>query len=227
MIYRAVRLDEREMNGGAFFSDVEWASLGGIIAAFKDRLQWYYLDAATVLRRNTRQFDHVIMGISCLLIDTLSQFHFGRPSGTRTDFIGFLREYIPRLDVLLPASISHQNDHGREPAIVTRYSEALYRGVRCGILHDANVLPYVALSTDANLGFEAVGLSEYDGTVKAVGPCPTIRFNSWVLCDWVRAALDSYCARLQDPAVAFDLLRDNFKDKFKWSFGVDIAVAVL
>ena len=58
VIYRAVRLNEREMNAGAFFSDIDWTRLDAIVGAFKDRLRWYYLDAADTLRKNGRQFDH-------------------------------------------------------------------------------------------------------------------------------------------------------------------------
>jgi hypothetical protein len=216
------------MNGGAFFSDVDWTRLGAIVGAFKDRLQWYYLDAADALRKDSRQFDHVIMAIGCLLIDTLSQFHFGTPSGARTHFMNFLADFIPGLHVPLLNKIHHQNDPGQGVKMVSRLSDALYRGFRCGVLHEANIFPYGALWRGAAMwDFELVGLSEYDGTGGAVGACPTIRCNAWLLCDSVRGALDAYCNRVLNPAVAYDLLRNNFKDKFKWSFGVDIAAAVL
>jgi hypothetical protein len=228
VIYRAIRLNEREMNAGAFFSDIDWTRLDAIVGAFNDRLRWYYLDAAGTLRNNGRQFDHTITAIGCLLIDTLSQFHFGAPSGTRTRFMDFIADYIPGLHAVLPNTIRHQNDPGRGVETVSRYSDALYRGFRCGILHEANISPYGALWSGAAMSdFEPVGLSEYDGTGGLVGACPTIRINAWLLCDSVRTALDDYCNRLLNPAVVYDLLRNNFKDKFKWSFGVDIAAAVL
>jgi hypothetical protein len=228
VIYRAVRLNEREMNCGALFSDIDWARLRDIVGAFKDRIRWYYFEAADTLRVDSRQFDHVIMAISCLLIDTLSQFHFGRPSGARNHFMSFVSEYIPGLHVVLPNSIRHQNDPGQGVKVVSRYSDALYRAFRCGVLHEATVFPYGALWDGATVsGFEHVGLSEYDGTGGVVGACPTIRINSWLFCDSVRLALDDYCNRVLNPAGTYDFLRDNFKDKFRWSFGVDIAAAVL
>ena len=228
VIYQAVRLNEREMNCGAFYSDIDWTRLDAIVEAFKDRLRWYYLDAADTLRKGDRQFDHVIIAIGCLLIDTLSQFHFGTPSGTRTRFMDFLADYIPGLHAVLPNNIRHQNDPAQGVKNVSRYSDALYRGFRCGVLHEANIFPYGALWSGAAMSdFELVGLSEYDGTGGVVGACPTIRINAWLLCDSVRTALDDYCNRILNPAVVHDLLRGNFKDKFKWSFGVDIAAAVL
>jgi hypothetical protein len=227
VIYQAIRLNEREMNGGAYFSDIDWGRLDAIVPAFKDRIEWYYFAAADALRRNDRRFDHVIMAIGCLVIDTLSQFHFGRPSGARIHFVNFLAAYAPALHVVLPGNIRHQNDPAHGVNSVSRLSDALYRGFRCGILHEANVLPYGALWGGAISDFQAVGLSEYDGTGGVVGPCPTIRCNAWLLCDSVRLALVDYCNRVLNPAPANDFLRDNFKDKFRWSFGVDIAAAVL
>lgn len=215
------------MNGGAFYSDIDWTQLGDIVAAFKARLQWYYLDAADALRNPRRQFDHVIMAICCLLIDTLSQFHYGRSSGNRSDFIGFLAIYIPAAHAPLAMNIRHQNDPAQGLKTVSRLSDALYRGFRCGILHEANIFPYGALNTGALTTFEPAGLSEYDGTVVPVGPCPTVRIDPWVLCDSVRVALDDYCNQVLNPAVVYNLLRDNFRAKFRWSFGVDISAAIL
>jgi len=228
VIYQAIRLNEREMNGGAFYSDVDWTQLTEIVGSFKDRLRWYYLDAADALRRDTRQFDHVIAAISCMLIDTLSQFHFGSVSGTRTNFINFLAIYIPALHAVLPVVIRHQNDPAQGVKVVSRVSDVIYRGFRCGILHEASIFPYGALWGGAvTTAFEPVGLSEYDGTVVPVGPCPTVYCNAWLFCDSVRVALNDYCNQVLNPAVAFNYLRENFKNKFKRSFGVDIAAAVL
>jgi hypothetical protein len=228
VIYQAVRLNEREMNSGAFFSDIDWTQLAAIVGAFKDRLRWYYLDAADALRKDTREFDHVILGIGCLLIDTLSQYHFGTPSGARLRFTSFLATYIPALDTLLTNNIRHQNDPVQGVKTVSRSSDALYRGFRCGILHEATIFPYGALCSGLAISdFDPVGLSEYDGTGGVAGPCPTIRFNAWLLCDSVRVALDDYCNRVLNPAVAYDFLRNNFKTKFRWSFGMNIAAAAL
>ena len=227
-MYLAVRPNERDMTGAEFYSDINWAQLGTIVGAFKDRLQWYYLDAADSLRRDSRQFDNVIAAISCMLIDTLSQFHFGAVSGTRTDFMNFLSIYTPALNGVLPTVIEHLNNPAQGVKTMSRWSDVIYRGFRCGILHEANIFPYGALwSGAATTNFELVGLSEYDGAHVPAGPCPTVYCNAWLLCDSVRAALNDYCNRVLNPNVAFDFMRQNFKDKFKRSFGVDINAAVL
>jgi hypothetical protein len=227
MIYRAVRHNERKFHNSAYYSDINWTSLTDIIYAFKTRLVWHYLDVATALKTPDRRSDCVIASISCILIDTLSQFHFGTYTSGGSLFRQFVEVYIPALNLPIPTGVWQYDPRSSTVFSVNRYPEALYAAFRCGLLHEANILAYGALGVGTFPGFELVGLSEYNGHLVAAGPCPTIRIDAWTLCDSVSTALDNYVTNLLDPSPSNNILRTGFKRKFMWSFGVDIAASVL
>jgi hypothetical protein len=101
-------------------------------------------------------------------------------------------------------------------------AEVLYTGFRCGILHEAHVALYGALSgqeTIANV--EPTGLCTYadDGT-----DCPTVVVFPQMFLGVLDKVFADYLTELLNPDAGFDALRARFKEKFEDSFGVPISI---
>lgn len=219
MFYR-VTLGNREFNAGAFYDNVDWTDLDAIVENFRHRVTWWYLDPADHLETGDRRFEFPVMALCCILIDSLSQFYYGTTQSSRTNFKNFVSLYIPEFAQNLPDTIQHKADTTNSaPKTLKTYAEVLYFAFRCGILHDAHIVPYGMVRAVGQLTqFHPSGFTSYG----AGGDCPTVMIDAWFFRDRVKVVLQNYLDRLVDPDPNNDVLRDNFKFKFTESFGVDI-----
>jgi hypothetical protein len=222
-MFYEVNLVNREFNAGIFYDGVDWTSLQSIVENYRDRVRWWYLDPADHLETGDRRFAFPVMALSCILLDSLSQFYFLTTRSSRKNFIKYASISIPEFAANLPHPIQHKIDAGPEPPqSLTTFAEVLYFAFRCGILHDAHVTPYGMVRSGPQLiEFVPNGLTTYAGGAD----CPTVMIDPWRLRDRVRAVFDAYVTRLLDPAPANNLLRLQFKSKFTESFGVDVSNA--
>jgi hypothetical protein len=159
---------------------------------------------------------------ACLLIDCLSQFEAGNEQSRASEFKGFLRKHWPaEMATVFPTSISAKF-HG--PFDVRDGADAIYHGVRCGILHEAHVAIYTALTAQPTIvHFHATGLATYSASG---APCPVVTIDPGRLFNAAHQRLISYVGELLDPNPAHLHLRQNFQKKFQHSYGIAISIAL-
>lgn len=205
------------------YSQIDWANFDQIVDAFSQRILDWYVEPATELAKNGH-FAFSVMALNCLLIDTLSQFVSGKEASSASEFKKFIRERLPSVySCQLRTPIQH-DDGKRTAAALTDIADVLYRGYRCGILHQAHIPPYGGVDPGQPHAAQVInpGLVKYKATSS---DCPTVLLNPLILFRDVRAAYDLYLIELKNRDAKFDQSRANFKSKFSRSFGVDVTGA--
>lgn len=219
MFYEPV-LTNRWFKPDVLYSDIDWTDFPTIVSEFESRVREWYLQPARTLQSASGHFAFPVMALACMLLDTLSQFHNGTSRSSRGGFINFVRQQFPLFDE--PISPSIERPKGCDPSEITNTAEALYFGFRCGILHEAHVTPYGAISgLDRVVRIEASGVTRYQNG----RDCPTVIFDPHRVLDELSSFLERYVAKLRDKDSAHEPLRNAFKAKFGSSFGVDISNA--
>lgn len=201
------------------YSDIDWQTLDQIVDAFGRRIREWYVEPATALAANIH-FAFSVMALNCMLIDTVSQFVEGQNSSSRTAFKEFIRTRLRKdYSQSLPTPIIHHE--GNRTDTLKDVADVLYHGFRCGIVHQAHVLPYggVVPHREPPVDFVSSGPVEY---AVSGAPCPYVVVAPITLLADVSRALDNYLDSLHDRDAGYDPLRANFKRKFSNSFGIDI-----
>jgi len=213
-------LTNRWFKPGVLYSDVDWTDFATIVAEFDSRIREWYVQPARALQSVSGHFAFPVMALACMLLDTLSQFYSGDSKSSRATFIDFVRQQFPQFND--PISPPVERPPGCRPPKITDTAEALYFGFRCGILHEAHVTSYGAISgLDHIVQIEAAGVTRYrDGR-----DCPTVIFDPHRVLDELDLFLKEYVDKLRDTNTAYEPLRRAFKAKFSSTFGVDISNA--
>lgn len=217
MIYEPVQAN-RYFTKTQKYSDVDWSDFDAVVDAFQQRINNWYIDAATALADATGHHAFSIMAIDCLLIDTLSQFATGQLSSTANTFKSFISDHLANFNASLANPIQH-DDHNRQ-ATLTTVADVIYHGFRCGILHQAHIPLYGAVDPGgAHFNDAGSGTTKYaaDGS-----DCPTLVVNPLRLLEDLKAYFSQYISDLKNTDPQFDALRVNFKTKFSDSFGVTV-----
>lgn len=214
---------ERHFDRETFYDKIDWKDLKDILKHFELRLRDWYIEPAETLRKTTGHYAFSIMAINCLLIDTLSQFETGAPKSSGKRFIDFSKKHLSGFGGTGHTSI-RATDRNGNPTTLMDFSEILYVGFRCGILHQAHIPLYGAVDPGYAkvVGVEAGATKYADGT-----DCPTVVINPLLLFDNVGNCFGNYMAKLWDSDASNDTLRAAFATKFKNSFGIDISKAKL
>lgn len=213
----------RYFSSAVRYSQIDWSDLDQIIDAFRQRIHDWYLDPATELAKNIH-FAFSVMALNCLLIDTLSQFVSGKNSSKIPEFTDFIRKRLPEVySSRLQPSIRHYDGKHKERELAD-VADALYYGFRCGILHQAHVLPYGGVVPRASepVHIEASGLLRYKDSGL---DCPVVIVDPLTLLDDLSKSFEVYLDELKDRDPKNDSLRARFKDKFSSSFGIDVSSA--
>lgn len=236
------------------YSDINWSDFQDILKAWERRINGWYIEPIDAMlgrdltgwrlwiferltpRPHSGHYAFAVMSMTCLLIDALSQYKFGELSSEGRHFKRFINECLPSYGGELPAELWHY-DHkfsanGRR---LTEYSEVLWNGYRCGILHQAHAPLYCGIIPGSSPPqFEATNHARYGAgatnlAANQVGTdCPVTIICPEHLFDEVRTFLSGYLQELADPNPEHDGvtgLRTSFKKKFSDSFGVDITAA--
>lgn len=117
--------------------DLKDASFEKKLEIFETRINDWFINPAKELSKN-KDFGFPLVVISCVLVDTLSQFYYGSPKSKGEDFKRFLREKISDFNLKLPKPILHSiNDRMVK---LEDFADVFYHGFRCGILHEAKIL---------------------------------------------------------------------------------------
>lgn len=216
------------------YAQIAWANFTEVIGEFRNRIEAWYLLPAKELSDNGA-FAFSVMALNCLLIDALSQYRYGAqqsPSEQQNNcnkplesshfkFEDFIIERLPALSVPIAPPIRTGRVKNGQPVTLATLPEVLYTGFRCGILHEAHVALYGALSGQEEIASVVpTGLCTYSDTG---GDCPTVVVFPQKLLTALNDAFSAYLAELLNPDPGFDALRSRFKDKFEDSFGVTIS----
>lgn len=233
MFYKPV-LDKRYFHSGELYSTIDWRDFRAVVAAFTAKINGWYLEPGRLLRPN---WDHAftLMTIDCLLIDSLSQYYYGALTSKQRTFKQFARKSFPafrrRLPQIILAPAPRREKRKRKPGKplsrrprkqphrLETFSDVLYVGFRCGILHEAHVMlcgGMAGLPDLCDIDTDICTLYR-NGT-----PCPTVRMDPGRIFDAIETVFLEYVSDLVDPAPAHDVRRKHFKKKFRSSFGIDL-----
>lgn len=219
------------------YSQIKWTDFREVVAEFKGRIEaWYIQPTRAISQVPDAAFAE--MALTCLLIDTLSQYRYGAlqsPSelaknctnktleSSHFKFEDFLAERIPSLATALPVPIKTGRMKNGVAEELKTYTEVLYSAFRCGILHEAHVPLYGAISGQTSIvSWHDSGITKYaDGT-----QCPTVVVYPKQLFDTLAGIFISYIDELLNQDAKYDDLRLRFQEKFEQSFGVNISTAL-
>ena len=202
------------------YKDVDWNDFRAVVDAFRRQIEYWYVLPGLELKKEGH-FGFAVAALASLLIDCLSQYEDGVESSTRTNFKGFLRRHWPDLDTSYPVPINASFNNNNFQ--VTDGADAIYFGLRCGILHEAHVKLYTGLVSQGNIAdYHASGLATYTNG----GDCPVVTIDPSRLFDAVHSRFDAYMSELIDTNAAYDDSRQRFRTKFEASYGVPISTNV-
>ncbi len=219
------------------YAEIAWGEFPEVVSEFRNRLEAWYLQPAKVLA-GTSDFAFSVMALNCLFIDALSQYRYGaqqsptealknctnkRLESSHFKFEDFIADRIPELATpVAPPIRTGRLKNNNQPETLSTLSEVLYTGFRCGILHEAHVALYGALTGQETIAsVESTGLCTYADTG---ADCPTIVVFPQKLLGTLVDVFSAYLGELVNPDAAFDALRARFKEKFEDSFGVQISI---
>ena len=202
------------------YSDIEWNDFQDVVKAFKKQIEYWYVLPGLELNRQVH-FGFSVAALTSLLIDCLSQYEDGVPAGTKINFKDFLRRHWKELKNTFPTSIK-ATYNGNNFQIVDG-ADAIYHGLRCGILHEAHVKLYTGLGDATGImSYEEKGFATYgDGT-----ECPVVIIHAGNLFSSVHDRFDQYLNELLNPNPAYTPTREKFKTKFEASYGVTISITL-
>jgi hypothetical protein len=225
-----------------------------IVDHFERRLRGWYIEPIEVLleanvsgwrmklarylarRDEGGHYSFSVAAMSCLLIDTLSQFEKGKLESDRGVFKDFVRRNLPNYAApLTPTIDGYQPPRNSGGAlrhhVLSDIADVLYSGFRCGILHEAHAPLYCWISpgndppTVETNGYATYGSGATSST--SGNDCPTVKLQPGHLFNEVMSYFRDYLSNLKNSSPINDQLRDDFKTKFSHSFGVDILNARL
>ncbi len=204
-------------------SDLNGKNLSEIIEFFNTRIKAFYFTPGDVLKKDMlkkRNNDNgfMLIAISCIIIDMLSQYNRRLKTSSGGEFIQFLEEELPKfantfkksgkIKFFYQKTIADEED----PAAGT-FASYFYSGFRCGIMHNAIIMPYGGFDRTKRLIIQE-SWTDSSGTRLVLGIDPIILFRR------VRKIFDKYIKNLSALKNAkYDTLRDNFRWKFLRDFG--------
>lgn len=198
------------------YDQIQWNRFQAVVAAFRQKLEYWYLLPAIQAREN-HHFGFSVLANTCMLIDALSQYEAGALQSHNQVFKDYLRKHWPAFDTPFAQPIQTGGHHP-----VTDIAEAIYQ-VRCGVLHENHIPLYAGLVAQPIIAdYHPTGLATYTSGAD----CPVVTLDPGRLFDAVNTRLEAYLAELLNPNVAFAPLRTRFKTKFEASFGVTISTVV-
>jgi len=224
----------RAFRRGKRYDEVNWNNFREVINEFHGRIDDWYIKPTKALINHDEGGHWVfpIMAINCLLIDTLSQYYYGKdlspteqknpkscdpPNASGARFKDFLVDCLKHRTGPMPAKIATAKRD------LANFEDVLYSGFRCGILHQAHIPLYGAISGVPNvLDFQPSGATKYANG----GDCPTVICFPQKLFEEIETVFIKYLVDLENPDPKFDDLRRRFKDKFEDSFGVTISTTL-
>ncbi len=161
----------------------------------------------------------MLIAISSIIIDMLSQYSMKLTTSEGSKFIEFLEESIKKFSKTFKKSgmikyfYKNLGANIEDPATFT-FANYFYRGFRCGIMHNAIIMPYGGFDRTGCLITQETWKDTPGKTRLVLGIDPIKLFNK------VRKIFDKYIENLKDSKNSkYNTLRDNFRWKFHRNFG--------
>jgi hypothetical protein len=198
------------------YSAIKWNDEKKAIKAFRKQLvDWYIRPIQKLVKTPHAEF--AVLALTCTLIDCLSQYEAGRVESDNAVFKAWLKSHFKRFARTFPIPIKYlYHGHVRE---LKNYADAIYTGFRCGILHEAHVALYGAITGQKQaVSYHKKGLTLYDDG----SDCPCVVIHPRLFFKRIKTEFEDYFDRLLDPAAHYEPLRVNFKKKFRASYGINI-----
>jgi hypothetical protein len=201
---------------GLRYDQVDWNEWHAVIEAFRIQMENWYLGPIGVLRANG---DHsfAYLSLCCTLVDTLSQYFYGVEEGTQKEFKDFLDEHFIGFSSNLSVPIIYTYG-GKQRKVIT-FSDALYSGFRCGIIHEAHAKLYTRIWGTGQIVLE--DLNNYT-TYPNGAPCSTVILDPGIFHERLLEVFKKYLDDLKGPFPESQPLRNRFAKKFLHSYGIDI-----
>lgn len=218
-MYRPTQ-DQRMFSFHQKYSDINWNDFHMVADAFREKLEYWYILPGMELKEN-QHFGFAIAALASLLIDCLSQYEDGITAGKPDNFKNYLRRHWPTLATQYPTSINTQRNGN--PFQVRDGADAIYHGLRCGVLHEAHVKLYVGLTRQAEIAtYHRTGYATYLNGAD----CPVVTIDPVRLFNAVHQRFNAYIGELHNNNTAYDQTRNNFKTAFEAGYGVTISTII-
>lgn len=215
----------RSIAPGYVASDLNGKKFSEIIKFFKLRINSFYFTPGDVLKKDmlrNKNNDNgfMLIAISCIIFDMLCQYSKKLETSKRSEFIQFLEEKIPEFSRTFKKSgmikyfYQKPTADVEDPANKT-FASYFYSGFRCGIMHNAIIMPYGGFDRTRQLITEESWIDPLGKKPRLVlGIDPIILFKK------VKKIFEIYIKNLSDlKNTKFNTLRDDFKWKFRRDFG--------
>ncbi len=187
------------------YSDINWNSFADVVEAYRQQIEYWYILPCLELMKN-RHFGFPVVALTSMLVDTLSQYESGALNSSKELFKKFLRKNIPQTGVCFPAPIKTAKGEIKDGA------DALYHGIRCGILHEAHSAIYTTLTEQNDIiVYNPTGVATYDDG----SDCPVVSVAPNRYFEKVNAVASHYLNTLLNPNFTHDSLRQSFKKNLK------------
>jgi len=191
-----LRSGEKMFAVGVKYGEVNADNFHDLLDKFKKRIEWWYIKPGEGFRQ-CEYCGFIVMAISCIVIDTLCGYRYGKVEDTRgSDFINFCKEYFPKLKESLP--INCQSKYQELKGKI--YAYVLYRSYRCKILHESKIQYYGGISED-------IELIDYDDN------CDWIVINPHGLLQETKKVLDEFINQIKKGKY-----EKEFKKRFRFVF---------
>ena len=216
---------ERHFTKDKKIRELKGKKLNEVIDIFKERIDnWYILVAETILKQEdfiTLSFG--LMTINVIIIDLLSQYEFDKENSSGKAYQDFLKNHIPEFKSKFRNDYKVKYYHPIKKKFIqknanncfTDYSQAFWEGFRCGIVHNAMILPFGRINTEPKgIIDEATWLDDKgDNRVD-------LEIHPIKLYHKIKEIFNEYIAKLKNPTNI--PLINNFKAKFRRDFGYQI-----
>lgn len=219
---------DRHFNKKNQILELNGKSFEVIVNLFKKRIKDWYIKPGEYLLWQKKpkkkvEYGFIIMSISVIILDLLSQYEYDLPKSKPKEFKKFLIKEIPEFGnkFSLSGNFKYFEALEKPPKIVqvpvntgkfNSYADAFWKGFRCGIVHNAFIMPFGRINQR---------------------PSEIILEDSWpdssgkIMIDFiihpenlflkVKQIFMNFIRRLKNSANT--ILRQNFKDKFIRDFG--------
>jgi hypothetical protein len=219
-LYYAPVKNKRFFGPTRLYSQIDWNDFLAAMREFKKQMCVWYIAPALVLKKRTRHSGFAYLGLNCLLIDAICQYYYGKREATKRDFKKFVRKHFDgsnhRFSAEIPVVINGKSNFLRD------FADVLYHGVRCGILHEAHTKSYCGIAglPKRTWTFRRKGFTKVSGRLHGFRDCPSVIIDPNRLLVQTIAVFNRYINDLRNPHQT--KLRERFKRRFLWSFGIAI-----
>ncbi len=184
------------------------------VELFRNRIQEWYFKATKPIEA-THKSNFVLMAISCLLIDLLSQYRYGKEHSNRQVYMRFFKEYLQeynhRIDPPIETCSFDSSSKMWIKTAINSVAEGFYHGIRCGILHSARIMEYCRLNRYYE--DEIVKVIEWDAT----NHLKEINIHAPAFFHKLEDIFRVYIEKLRDEE---EEIKINFLKRFNFDYGI-------